>query len=596
MRNIIGGTFVKEGKSSLELTANDLFDKIINLKFTTKNKRTFTIRSDYETVHHKDGTTSFRRCVQKPDIKIEYKQVAESVAIEVNIYITNFFIDGGDKLDKDSMNTASGDPVQWCTIQMGYRAQFSEPQSIEEYYALSRENEMQRGRQIQVQILTGYPQSYPPDRVTYFKGIIGSMETGLRWNHTEADLVQGYGDPQFPQGLSEISAALFQFITRRFIRPSMLHIAKTSEKEADQEIETEQDGKWNKVLLTENGILSVEDAKKYGVLCYTSRTIQNVKANALYGYGYTHEQVETMKPVPSTPFNDPQATIGGQLVSLQQQYPFLRWFILMDGNYYFYHVNDIDEDLWGDPFVKKLQKENTVFLPAIYDMTPSGTRNVRCPFISFLSPLTTVLFQSRFILGTLTSYFYPPNTNAFLVIISDVKFATVQDDNIMELMCVDLPTKEVVFNIETHQIVVRDDNPTDIEIKGNRTFLVPGNMQWTEKTLTVSRVRSNIFETEGRWESIVHNEVLANIRPDRWPAGTRITEKTALEALKKWNPDYFDPNGIYMDRGVSIENSHGIGDRTGIQVPWLATGDKIIVRHPFQSAYPEDERVTSRGR
>jgi len=649
MSNIIGGSFVKEGKQSLEVTGDDLFDKIINLKFIRRSGRSFTLRSDYETVHHADGTTSFKRCTQKPDIKVEYKQVAESVAIEVDIRITNFFVGDGDKESTESMNTVMGDPVQWCIIQMGYRAQFPNwtdskyKKNISQFYDLNNStlnsaDEVRRGNQILVQILTGYPESYPPDKVTYFKGIIGSMETGLRWNHTEADLVKGYGDPEFPAEFSEIEEVLFQFVTRRFIKPSVLHIAETKRDFTNQEALAAMEGKkfeqrvivyqydsykdpgsdaisrlqtsaanivegsdepnneWKELPILDNGIMSIETANKFGIICAVSRTLRSMRANALYGYGLTPAQAEALRPIPPTPYNDMQNKLGAQLVSLQQHYPFLRWYELMDGSFYFYHEQDTDEDLWNDPFIKNLQKNNVVFLPGVYDMTPSGTRVIRCPFISFLSPMMTVLFQSRFTIGTMVSYFYPPKTNAFLVIIANVAFATVQEDNLMELMCVDLPPQEVDIDPVTNQVKIREDDTPD-EVPEVARMQQYRNMQWIEKQLTVVMHRTGALDTESRWENIVRNDVLADVKIDRWPEGTEVTEKMALEALKEWNPDYFDPNGDYMARsdsahGESIENRpSGIGGRTGIKVAWLKLGDKIIVRHPFQSDYPEDEKV-----
>jgi len=630
MNSVIGRSFVKEGKSSLELDADDLFDKIINLKFTHKSGRSFSIRSDYEPVHHKDGTTSFKRCVQKPDIKIEYKQVAQSVAIEVNIYITNFFVGDGDKLDAKSINIAQGDPVERCIIQMGYRAQFpnwTAPErkgNIDQFYdlnnnALTSEAEVRRGNQISVQILTGYPQSYPPDKVTYFKGIIGTMDTGLRWNHTEINLIKGYNDPEFPPKQSEIQDALFQFVTRRFIRPGILHVVETV-KDADnfeqtvkiaglshyrnntygvvgefQAVDNTED--WEELELVESGIMSITDARIFGVQCFVSKTLQDIKANAYYNRDVTSEEAVVLRPIPPTPFNDMQNPIGAQLVSLQQHYPFLRWYMLMDGSFFFYHVDDEDKNLWNDPFTKRLQKENTVFLPAIYDMTPSGTRSIRCPFISFLSPLMSVLFESRYMIGTDVSFFYPPATNAFQVITSAVKFATVQEDNIMELMCVDLPPKEVVYDPKSGELKIKNIDKPEEEVLLNSRIEDFNNMQWIERILTVVIRRSSSLDTVGWWDDIVRNNVLSNVRFDRWSEETKITEKMALEALREWNLNYFDPDGEYMARndgvyGESIENRpSGIGGRTGIKVPWLKPGDKIIVRYPFQSEYPEDEKV-----
>ena len=647
MSRISGRPYIKEGQASLELTADDINDKIINLKFVRKSGRSFTIRSDYEPVFHKDDTVSFKRCVEKPDIKISYRQVAESVAIEVDIEITNFFIGDGDKEDPRSMDSVDGDPVQWCIIQMGYRAQFPDwtrPEraaNLSQFWdlndnAITSDAEVRRGRQMLVQILTGYSTSYPPDKVTYFKGIIGTMENGLRWNHTEAELVKGYGDPKFPRDFSEIEEVLFQFVTRRFIRSSVLHIAETVrdftnkealadtiEKRFEQKIQIygyndypapgsdvaaqlrasaaagiaamPSDTEWTELPLTESGIMSVLDADKFGVICEVSKTLRSMPANSLYGYGLTAEQAAALPPIPPTPFDDMQDTIGGQLVKIQQHFPFLRWYELSDGNFFFYHENDTDEDLWTDPFIKKKQKENIVFLPAIYDMTPSGTRTIRCPFISIIDPMTTVLFQSRFTIGTLVSYFYTPKTNAFLVITAAIEFATVRDNNVMELMCVDLPPQEVKFSEETGELDVAEGQPE--ETPDIAKMQQERNMRWIEQSLKVVQHKTGAMDTDSRWENIVENDVLNDVRANRWPEGTlpereEEQRKLALEKLKEWNPDYFDKNKEYMARGNSIENDPGgIGGKTGIKVPWLKVGDRIVVRHPFQSEYPDDEKV-----
>jgi hypothetical protein len=110
--------------------------------------------------------------------------------------------------------------------------------------------------------------------------------------------------------------------------------------------------------------------------------------------------------------------------------------------------------------------------------------------------------------------------------------------------------------------------------------------------ITVIPHKSGALETDGSWENIVRNRVLNNTRIDRFPDGAIINEKLALEKLKEWNPDYFDAGKEYMARGNSIENNAaGIGGRTGIKVPWLKIGDKIVVRRPFQAEYPEDAKV-----
>jgi hypothetical protein len=643
MNKAVSEAYIRQGVDSLELTADDIFDRIINLKFIRKYGSSFTLRSDYEPVFYNDGgdgSIGFKKCVQKPDIKVTYKQVAESVAIEVDIEVVNFYIADENRKSSKSINTAEGDPVQWCIIQMGYRKQFPDwtaPErkgNIDQFYdlnnnAITSEAEVRRGRQILVQILTGYPKTYSPDSVMYFKGIIGTMEDGLRWNHTEDDLVKGYGDSDFPEDFSEIEEVLFQFVTRRFIRPSVQHTAETVrnftnkealadivEKQFEQKIKiygykdypgsgadsaselrnlaatvTASDTEWSDLPVLENGIMSVENANKFGVICAVSQTLRSMGANALYGYGLTEEQAAVLKPIPPTSFDNMQDTLGGQLVAIQQSYPFLRWYVLTDGNFFFYHEKDADTDLRSDPFIKDMQKENARFLPAVYDMTPSGTRTIRCPFISFISSMMTVIFQSRFTLGTLVSYFYPVETNAFLVITAAIEFATVQDNNVMELMCVDLPPQEIMFDEDTGQVKVKEpEGPTETPAVAKLQQL--RNMEWIKKELTVVTHKRGATDTDSSWSNLVKNEVIPNVRPERFPEPVEYTETMALELLKEFNPAYFEKGGEYMLRGNSIENdASGIGGRTGIKVSWLKKGDKVIVPYPVQPEYPDDQEV-----
>ena len=615
MARVAGGAYVKNEINSLNLGEDDLFDKIINLKFVRKKGGSFTIRSDYEAVHHSDNTVELVPCTQKPEIKVTYRQVAESVAIEVDIRVTNLFICAEGLSSPDAVNTADGDPVQWCIIQMGYRSQFpnlSKPKrriNVNQFYdlnnnALDEEKSVFLGRQIVVQILTGYEESYPPDKITYFKGIVGTMETGLYWSHTEADLKKGYNIANFPAKQSEIEDAAFMFITCRFVRPSVLHNIETiTEKvvteSGDEKTSYKQklnvyeyvdgEGKWHELTPFGNGVMSVEIAQKIGILCFASSVLKKKSAYALYTYGLTGEAARrAVGKIPAAPYDDMRTSVGAQLVSLQQHYPFLRWYQLSDGNYYLYHGKEKDTDMWADPYVKRLQKEKPVVLPAIYDMTPQGTRTIRCPFISFLSPMQTVLFQSRYTLGSLVSFFYPPKTNAFLVITAEIEFSTTGEENKMTLLCVDLPMQEITLDENTGaiQAVMPDEVSEEAQV-GEKE-----NWRWSEQTLTVVLHKTGATDTDSSWSNIVKKELLDAAM--NWVEGNKPTEKTALEALKEWNPDYFDDGKAYMQRGNSIENNKaGIGGRCNIKVPWLKTGDEIIVRRPFQPEYPEDEKAAT---
>jgi hypothetical protein len=166
----------------------------------------------------------------------------------------------------------------------------------------------------------------------------------------------------------------------------------------------------------------------------------------------------------------------------------------------------------------------------------------------------------------------------------------------MELMCNDLPPHEVKVS-ETGEVDVKEikqtgETPEVAKMQQRRNF------QWMEKTLSVVQHKAGATDTDSRWANIVEKELKPSFRPENWPEGQVFTETLALTALKDWNPDYFDPSGKYMKRsntkyGRSVENSpSGIGGRTGIEVPWLRAGeDRIVVRYPFQSEYPDDEKV-----
>ena len=130
-------------KDKVSISANDMFDRVINLKLYVKNKDgtlkdTYVIRSDYELyypnlmnkVAHNDiesfisqNDCIIRKCQHKPSIKVQYKRVSPTTSIEVDIFISNFYM-----LDKDG-NLLSGFnndtyPLSRIDFAMGYFGQF----------------------------------------------------------------------------------------------------------------------------------------------------------------------------------------------------------------------------------------------------------------------------------------------------------------------------------------------------------------------------------------------------------------------------------------------------------------------------------------
>ena len=638
MNNVIGRSYVKTGLRSLEPTADDIFDKIINIKFIRRNGEYFTLRSDYEAVHHAGadgGTVSFKKCVQKPDIKVSYKQVSNTVAISVDIEIVDFYMGKDPWMYADDKN-----PVVWCTIQMGYRSQFVDytdndhKNNVSQFYdldnlGLSSAKEVRRGNQIQVNILDAYQKGYPPDAVTYFHGIVGTREEGLRLNHTEANLIKGYGDPNVHLAWSVLEDIFYEYVTRRFVRSDITHVVEYIEQHTNEEAidedtpkvfqhvikiyelqrlraeakgetfegyspETKNKDKWEEVPVDNIGRMSVEDADLFGVVCNVSKTLRKVTKEAvsgLYTYRMAHSPVDTKIPIPSGDFNKLDMTLPGQISQIQGHFGFLRWFQMMDGNYFFYHDKDKEADLVNDPYVKKQKKDNLVFLPAIYEMTPTGTRTIKCPFISFLNPMMTVIFESRYMMGSLVSFFYPVRTNAFLVISSQVEFATVQDNNVMELTCVDQGYHKVEYDPETGLPLGYNEFDDDEEERDRQkeaeelSDLQKKRNAWWKEKIVVTEEYTPVSTRYNNWMDF-SEEFLKRADCVAWSEAGRVpTLKDCIQILIEDNQDLHNQN---FDNGNSKENYSGkLGDITGIKVSWLHVGEHVYLRSVLSPSYDD---------
>lgn len=601
---------VKRDNKTVTLTSEDLFDRIINIRFVHKAKepgavpKTFTIRSDYD-VEYSGGGYNYIVSRQKPAIKVEFKQVADDTVVELNVYVTNLFIKDPSQLEKN------GEPIQQLEIQMGYRSQMLDwtkpPQNcwpISDFMAL-RDSGVQSESTARVaptrlvaQVLSTQRISAPPDMVTHFQCVIGTVEPGLRWEFTAESLDNDvktqkskfWGANVLKNGLPN---TFFLLVTRRFVRSTVRHNLVTEYSNTLLPINqgyTKQtmvvyndDFTIKKSMDFDSGRMSVEDADTYGVVVYLSKVLWDTPLEELPMWGLTPEEVKVTQPITQVPTTRMMETVSAQLQQIVKDYPFIRYYLLSDGNYYAYHVKENSQAFFKDPFVLAEQKKSIIMLPAVYDITWGGTRQIRAPFCSLIGSMKTVAFQAKYALNDITGNFYhpKPENNCFLVLLSDVSFSTIGKDNMMTLTCVDIEgTFKPVVNADGSMMPAQPEADKPVVVR---------NKLWKKMTLTVVNKYAGDPDTiSSSWTDIVQWLLLsAEQYSDKWTSGggSLPSKVDALAFLGGLNPDLMY-SGTRTNYAQSVESAPLgfvlpvlFGEEYNPFTPEVA--DKIVVKYPF---------------
>jgi hypothetical protein len=675
---------VRNREAYPELSPDDLFDRIINLKFIRWDTSSFVVRSDYEPRFQKDGTIQFALCQPKPHIKISYKQVSEDTAIKVDIEVASLFIDKsqGDPWIvqnsdfKDPLDPTKGNPVTNIIVQLGYRGQFPDwtdplinrdPDLYYELYNhyIKRGEETKSGMEMHVTVLDTYTEGNPPDQITRFHGIIGAAHTGLLWSHTAEDLIKTTDDFDPEQnGKPYLYHELFQWITRRFIRPDIPHRVVTKCDKEGRVIKGEQKvyiydlagyrknltppdippwglkellntgadkmwgplsvpgpaapeekpgKKWEPLTLVD-GILSEDDAPLFGLPFLMSARLLAEPMPQKPAYGAVHEDSGDLLTRQTVLTDNPQNTVVAQVNALREVYSFIRYFVMPDGSYYFYHVDEQKEDLFMNTRLTGLYAANGggprrgIVLPAIYDIAYGGTRTIRCPFFCLIAPMTVVFFAARYYIGSLVGFYYHPEKKdaKYLVLQASVEFSTDGDENSMTLMCVDYPEDKPPFlkdGVPVFELTEEDKQELKPEAPARKIV-------WEAiKHITTpgERLTSEAYAVHGvsRWIDLINRYLLM---PLGYPSGIRWrlvywkdyldknrawVYKRALEDLKAWNPDYFtderlaEPNPENREWKTLTRKADG---GPVLAVPVIHPGEAVIYRYPWMPSYEGEGR------
>ena len=310
-----------KSKNNLQLQVGDLFDRVINLKFLTSEQVAvkkggdgvekyvdeFVLRSDYELVDTKfvenvaNGTVSYsqnkkisciRKCRLKPSVKVQYKQVAGNTAIELDIFVQNFFMLDSEGKTLMSFSNAKG-RLASVEIQMGYFGQFADffkgnengVPTLEQYFDFTVKPE---GVQtITCNVTYCQTDKLPPDSTMHIHGFVGSCYTqpvtdkmvtddnqtsSIELSTVDASSVYMYEKGENAFRFKSFAHYLYNNVTRRFLRNK---IPATNKKEV----------KNLKIMFKDGGVCLDDDSSlKYGVIVFlSSGVVGDGKSNVFLG-------------------------------------------------------------------------------------------------------------------------------------------------------------------------------------------------------------------------------------------------------------------------------------------------------------------------
>lgn len=437
----------EKAKGVYRFTEAELFDRIINLKLYTRKTGTnqiadeYVIRSDWELyypnlMHVVQGngkpsdvnTCYVRRCVQKPSIKVQYKQIATGTAIEIDIFISNFVMVSSDGRTLMAFNNLTY-PIGMVELQMGYFGQFNKrPNTIKEY------NDLRSNKSVDLLVIDvghGYVQtdSLPPDGVLHIHGYVGSCYTPAVTGSNFKDTYDNIKDVHLMYN-DYLKDYIFTNITRRFVRAPLQHKAIPVDEET--------------------GLMPWSDgtAETYGVHVYLSEELEAV----------CKEKLD--KPIKDADGNAIQRkVIGHYSESVVKALNLVRdtlgidisFKALTDGNFIAYLSSEAMNATKLAESLRRykvedvaLQEEGDIVdriyhgvLPAVENITTDALCTIVCPFFFFLNPFDMIKFKSRYALGGIVSYYadFTVKENKFYALYMNVSFATVEDVNECNIIC-----------------------------------------------------------------------------------------------------------------------------------------------------------------
>ncbi len=478
------------------------------------------------------------------------------------------------------------------------------------------------GLQLTVQVLAAYAEGNPPDRVTFFQCVVGNLNYGLQW--TQPDDIASYFSnkdnfPPVPRtGINEagetvdisnepytyIEKVLFHLITRRYCSSKFVYrFSDTSMlsdyTEGDEIIQTlevwdydvenkvfftaeEQKDKtteerWGIVELEQGNIMSIGDAMVLGVVCSVTKTLRDESKRSVIA---AHGDIAVIERAPPlTQF----VYLGDQLESIKQHCaPSMKWYQKVNGDFLIYSnrehlktVTSVDDPI----FSSVLRETKPIILPAVYDITIAGKREIRCPFVSFISPMQLVVFSSTYQVGSFTGFFVPKREDRwYQVLYADIEFDTTGEANMMKLSCVDvIPEGDDTANASNEEKESAEKD-TEEQIKRTLNWVGAGivSLYTGEKDTTIL----------SSWHQLAQNYIINNrlsLMEDT-EKGTYFSDFE--DVFSSGTPDIKKAMAVLLkhNEGMSLVTGSKVYEREAVNyadvdpLPWvLRVGDTVEI-------------------
>lgn len=449
--NNVNSMLLKDS-DKLSLKENDIFDRIINLKLyageiqsdgTAVVKDTYIIRSDWEIYYPNQNQVLskgnlavnngfIRKCVMKPSIKVQYKQISSGTAIEMDIFISNFFMLDSSGQMLMSFNNITY-PLLKVEVQMGYWGQFSaKPGNWEEFSNLTYHN---GAEVITCNVNFVQTDKLPPDSTLHIHGYVGNCygepvsaqkKVKVTFTDVESSLKRN-------KSVSLIEDFCFQNVTRRFMR-------NTTFTAKDRPISLQIDSL---------GRMDKANAEKYGIKVFCTQSLKDM-SNLFEKEGVLKtsdgEDIDVFTAGLSSKTAMEALNSIRSVTGLDCTFQALK-----DGNYIACltaEMEDIDslvqsvgkalaDDTDSIAVGNALTKFWNNVLPAVYNITADAICTILCPFFYFIDPFNVIEFKSRYALGGIVSYYANFNVaeDRFYALWLSVSFATVEDINECQIAC-----------------------------------------------------------------------------------------------------------------------------------------------------------------